>query len=280
MAENTAIEWTDVTDNIIVVKDGGWWCHKISPGCHHCYAATLNQNDFFGGNHLQYGGAPPALRLREEILDKWKRQTKPRKHFVASMTDVFGEWVPREWIFRFLDAMSAAPRQTFQVLSKRTHIMRREVMAWLESRNRDRVPPNIWLGASVEDQDRAFLRIPDLVQIPAVRFLSIEPLLGPVDLNESAGLLDWIIVGGESGRKARPMHADWVRSLRDQAVAMNVAFFFKQWGEWRPTGQGNYAMPRASHIWPDGEVSFLVGKHAAGRAIDGRIWGEFPNEQA
>ncbi|HEY3054377.1 MAG TPA: DUF5131 family protein, partial [Thermoanaerobaculia bacterium] len=126
MAEHTAIEWTDVTDNIIVVKGGGWWCHKISPGCAHCYAARLNQNDFYGGNHLTYGGAPPELVLRDDVLNRWPRQTKPRKHFVSSMTDVAGEWVPRRWIFRYLDAMHASPRQTFQLLTKRGNVLRRE----------------------------------------------------------------------------------------------------------------------------------------------------------
>jgi protein gp37 len=307
MAENTAIEWTDVTDNIIVVKGGGWWCHKISAGCQHCYAAALNQNDFFGGNHLQYGGTPPKLILREDILERWKRQTKPRKHFVASMTDVFGEWVPREWIFCFLDAMAAASLQTFQILSKRTHIMRREVSAWLEARELDRVPSNMWLGASVEDQEQADLRIPELVQIPGTLFLSIEPLLGPVSIHglgwlppadgscqrdgspaiaqvsrttttqRGSNSVSWVIVGGESGRNARPMHPSWLRWLRDQCTAAGVAFFFKQWGQWRPNDQGDYVPSRATHIWPDGEASFLVGKHAAGRELDGVTWGQFPD---
>src|SRR5262245_55416460 len=115
----TNIEWTDVTDNIIVAEGGGWWCRRISPGCDHCYAEEINQNPFFGGNKLPYRGASPALKLREEIIGGWARQKKSKKHFVASMTDIFGEWVPREMVFKFLDGMLRAPRQTFQLLTKR-----------------------------------------------------------------------------------------------------------------------------------------------------------------
>jgi protein gp37 len=308
MAENTAIEWTDVTDNIIVVKGGGWWCRKLSPGCAHCYAAKLNQNGFYGGNHLVYGGEAPDLVLREDILDRWQRQTKPRKHFVSSMTDVFGEWVPREWIFRFLDAMTAAPRQTFQVLSKRSKVMRLQVTEWLEARGLNVVPANIWLGASVEDQERAEERIPELLQIPAVvRFLSIEPLLGPVDLLRFIDRLaiQWIIVGGESGPRARPMNPKWVKVIRDRCVAAGVPFFFKQWGEWltvsiergetwsggrffRDPNGGESSIPHQLrigettsqyHRWNETAIAVHVrgGKKAAGRLLDGREWSQFPS---
>jgi protein gp37 len=315
MAENTAIEWTDVTDNIIVVKGGGWWCRKLSPGCANCYAAKLNQNGFYGGNHLAYGGEAPELFLREDILDRWQRQTKARRHFVASMTDVFGEWVPQEWIFRFLDAMRAAPRQTFQVLSKRSAVMRRQVCAWLRARGLDVVPVNIWLGASVEDQIRADERIPQLIAIPAaVRFLSVEPLLGPVDLSFHLGLaanhddlrgaISWVIVGGESGSKARPMNPAWVLLLRDQCVEAGVAFFFKQWGEWLtvpvetdaefsggrafddPNGGRSSvaswvkvgAPSKHYHLWDDHSIAVHIrgGKKAAGRSLEGRAWNQFP----
>src|SRR5688572_19248247 len=123
MSTQTNIEWTDVTDNIIIVEGGGWWCRKISPGCFNCYAARLNLSTYFGGNKLPYTGEPPKLILRRDILKSWARQRKAKKHFVASMTDVFGEWVPVEWQFEFLDAMAAAPNQTFQILTKRADIM-------------------------------------------------------------------------------------------------------------------------------------------------------------
>jgi protein gp37 len=304
----SAIEWTDETDNIIVVAGGGWWCQKISPACAHCYAEDVNDSDFFGGNHLPYSGPAPQLILREEILDRWKRQTRPRKHFVASMTDVFGEWVRREWIFKFLDAMHAAPRQTFQVLTKRAGVMRRQVLAWLIARGLEAVPANIWLGVSVEDQQRANERIPQLIDIPAaVRFLSVEPLLGPVDLSFHLGLaakhedlrgaLSWVIVGGESGAAARPMHRAWPETLRDQCVAADVAFFFKQWGEWYsadfvedggrlwfPNPQGNSWTSKDlfhergiyDRLLDDRTGAVRVGKKKAGRFIDGRQWSEFP----
>jgi protein gp37 len=261
MGENTAIQWTDVTDNIIVAAQGGWWCRKISPGCANCYAAELNQSEYFHGNKLAYAGAPPVLKLREEMIDGWVRQRKARKHFVASMTDVFGEWLPQAWIFRMLDGMAAAPRQTFQVLTKRASEMRQEVDAWLTARNLSVVPANMWLGVSVENQTFADERIPHLLATRAtVRFLSIEPLLGPVDLSRwiaprdvwQAGhqrgcslsypevrsniftggcrCLHWVIVGGESGKNARPCDVAWIDSIVRQCAAADVSLFVKQVG--------------------------------------------------
>ncbi len=247
------IQWTDDTDNIIVVKGGGWWCRKISDGCKNCYAAKLNQSSYFGGNKLPYSGKPPELELRRALMAGWARQTRPRKHFVASMTDVFGEWVKFEWVRAMLDAMGAAPRQTFQVLTKRTQGMGRDIRCWLVLRGLEKLPENIWIGTSVENQATADERIPELLKIPAaVRFLSVEPMLSAVQLHgrvskdspcpktdllgrfEGGGpnLIDWIICGGESGPNARPMHPEWARDLRDQCQKTGVPFFFKQWGEW------------------------------------------------
>lgn len=237
---STAIQWTDVTDNIITVLGGGWWCRMISPGCAHCYAAKLNQSAFFGGNKLAYSGEAPALELKREILSSWARQTKEKRHFVASMTDVFGDWVPQEWIFEFLDAMAAAPRQTFQVLTKRAWVMRQQVSAWLIARGLSEVPRHIWLGVSTENQQCADERIAELIQIPCVRFLSVEPLLGPVDLLYSAfnGVdplasmpgIHWVIVGGESGPKARPCNIEWIRDIVRQCKGAGVPCFVKQLG--------------------------------------------------
>lgn len=123
----TSIEWTDVTDNIITAQGGGWWCRKISPGCLHCYAARINNSSYYGGNKKAYTGDAPPLLLRREFFDRWKRQKKAKRHFVASMTDVFGEWVPVEWALEMLDAMAAAPLQTFQVLTKRPGVARRYI---------------------------------------------------------------------------------------------------------------------------------------------------------
>jgi len=244
---STTIQWTDVTDNIIVAVQGGWWCRKISPGCANCYAAKLNQNSFYGGNHLPYTGESPPLKLRTELLESWKRQRQPKKHFVASMTDVFGEWVPRDWIFQFMDAMSCAPDQTFQVLTKRADVMNCEVTAWLKFRSLARVPENIWLGVSVEDSARA-VRLTDLMKIPAIRFASFEPLLEGLDfcrcwLSENTGpnfecekcgkvrlMLDWAIIGGESGPGARACNIQWMRNLMSACSASGVATFVKQLG--------------------------------------------------
>lgn len=154
MGDRTGIEWTDVTDNVIVAVDEngahhGWWCRKISPGCTFCYAEVVNDSDYFHGNHLSYTGQPPVLKLREDLIAKWRRQTKPRKHFVMSMSDLFGEWVPRSWIFAVLDGALAAPLQTLQFLTKRADVMRTTVLAWLDARGLAELPPNIWLGIEV-----------------------------------------------------------------------------------------------------------------------------------
>lgn len=299
MSSATNIEWTDVTDNVIVAVDAkgkqrGWWCRKISPGCAICYAETINDSDYFKGNHLKYAGSPPTLKLREDIIDKWARQKKRRKHFVMSMSDVFGDWVPRSWIFRILDGMCAAPRQIFQVLTKRADIMRREVFAWLEARGLNKVPSNIWLGVTVENQEYANLRIPDLLAIPAIRFLSCEPLIGPVSIPEvcrkMAGpcwcgvhvsaigefgaeapkRVPWpihqVIIGGESDRrrrvKVRPMHPEWALSLLDQAERGGAARFFKQWGDYGPAYSDDMKSPRGLQYGtgddPDGGYTLMA----------------------
>lgn len=262
---STNIQWTDVTDNIIRVNGGGWWCRKISPGCANCYAAKLNMNAFYGGNKLAYTGAAPELELQTGILERWARQTKPKRHFVASMTDIFGDWVPREWIFKFLDRMAYASKQTFQLLTKRPDIAAAHIAEWINLRDCDTLPVNIWIGTSVEDQTRADERIPVLLKIPAkVRFLSVEPLLGAVDIrfamhrnpearvcpkcmyatnrthevscpNDGEDLgpdiaVEWVIVGGESGPKARPCNVAWIRSIVEQCKAAGVPCFVKQLG--------------------------------------------------
>jgi protein gp37 len=231
MSTSTAIQWTDQTDNIIVVKGGGWWCRKISPGCANCYAATLNQNSFYGGNKLAYSGDVPELMLRREILDGWARMRKPKKHFVASMTDVFGEWVDIEWQFEMLDAMATAKDQTFQVLTKRAEHMVQVISLWLLRREFRRVPANIWLGVSVEN-NACRTRIGHLRSIPCVRFVSFEPLLEDLPDLELGGRdgIDWVIVGGESGDRARACDVKWIRSIVRQCAGQGVAYFVKQLG--------------------------------------------------
>lgn len=261
MSTKTAIQWTDVTDNIIVVEGGGWWCRKISPGCANCYAAKLNQSDYFGGNKLAYSGARPNLKLRRDLIDGWKRQRHPKKHFVASMTDVFGEWVAYGWVDEFLTGMMEAPQQTFQVLTKRPDVARRQIEKFLAQHGLSRLPGNIWIGTSVENQEYADKRIPELVQIPAAtRFLSVEPLIGKLDLRYSCfngadaieGLcgIDWVIVGGESGPGARPCDLTWIRIIVGDCQRAKIACFVKQIGrdpQWSDKDMDEHWYERFSH---------------------------------
>jgi len=240
---STAIEWTDETWNPVT------GCTKVSPGCDHCYAERITNR--FGGP-----GAFDTVVLHPERLGKPLRWRKSRMVFVNSMSDLFHDDVPDEFIGRVWQVMGAASMHTFQVLTKRPGRM----ASLLNERILTHIPvlpnwplPNVWLGTSVEDQKWADIRIPKLLDAPAaVRFLSCEPLLGPVDLRIYPGSwVDWVIVGGESGPGARPMHPDWARSLRDQCVAAEVPFFFKQWGGRIPK--------------------------AGGRELDGRTWDAMPD---
>lgn len=313
MSDKTGIEWTDATWNPVT------GCTKVSPGCDHCYALTLAER-FRGtpGHYFEHGF---DVQLRPAKLDQPLRWKKPRRIFVNSMSDLFHRDVDDTYIAQVFAVMALAPQHTFQVLTKRHGRMRsllsgdlydlmvRELgdprWGW------DEAPvtwplPNVWLGVSVEDQQRADLRVPALLGTPAaVRFLSCEPLLGPIDLAAAApcgspracaeggrcggGLLGlgWVIAGGESGRGARPMRPDWVRSLRDQCTTAGVPFLFKQWGGWIGA---SIIDPAAERVTVDGTVvgrpldaasvggvaMKRVGKKAAGRELDGRTWDEFP----
>jgi protein gp37 len=334
MADNTAIEWADATWQPIT------GCSVVSPGCTNCYAMRLAGTRLkhhpsragltreVGGHHVWTG----ETRFNEAELVKPLRWKRPRRVFVCAHGDLFHESVPDEWIDRVFAVMALARQHTFQVLTKRASRMRDYckgpwqprlipyLKAWqkrpaghgviLETANGSL--PNVWLGVSVEDQARADERIPDLLATPAaVRWLSCEPLLGPVDLREVPAAkggtarslfgplsgycprhfprkncgcpqmqarLDWIVVGGESGPDARPMHPDWARSLRDQCRVAGKPFFFKQFGEWLHSDQLGW--------WPYGDEAiersaaqgdfYRVGKKPAGRLLDGREWSEFP----
>ena len=238
MADKSAIEWTDATWNPVT------GCTKITRGCDNCYAARYAE---------RWRGIPDRpfstgfdLTLRPERLEqpiKWKR---PRMIFVNSMSDLFHKEVPSSFVDQVFDTMEAADWHIFQVLTKRSSLMR----DYLRERYGDaRGPGHIWCGVSVEDA-QAKARILHLRKSPAgVRFLSIEPLIGAVGAVNLSGI-DWVIAGGESGPGARPIHLEWVREIRDQCQAQNVAFFFKQWGGLRPK--------------------------SGGRELDGREWSEFP----
>jgi protein gp37 len=281
---SSKIEWTDETWNPVT------GCTKVSPGCDHCYAERITNR--FGGP-----GAFDQVVLHPERLEQPLRWRKPRRVFVNSMSDLFHEDVPDEYVARVFAVMAESPHHTFQILTKRHGRMRsllrsdafydlvdREwcgISDWhwgpllqMNDLNHGNVGPagrwplpNVWLGVSVETQQWANFRIPALLQAPAaVRFLSCEPLLGPITLAlpsydavdnvhwdfDALRFLDWVIVGGESGPGARPMHPEWARSLRDQCTASGVPFLFKQWGGRTPK--------------------------AGGRELDGHTWDQFPQE--
>ncbi len=234
MAARSSIEWTDATWNFVT------GCKHISPGCDNCYADALSHRlQAMGVNRYRNGF---QLTLHEDLLDLPRRWRDPRRIFVNSMSDLFHNDVPLDLIKRAFTVMAETPRHTYQILTKRAD-RARHVSASLPW------PSNVWMGVSIENQTYAF-RAKRLRDIPAaVRFLSVEPLIGPVKL-DLAGI-HWVIVGGESGTHARPMDATWARSVRDQCRAAGVAFFFKQWGGRTPK--------------------------AGGRLLDGRTWDEFPS---
>lgn len=357
MAETSSIEWTDATWNPIA------GCSLKSPGCAHCYAMpTARRHELMMaalGRVSPYAGLTRVvngkavwtgdMRLVEAALTLPLRWQRPRRIFVNSMSDLFHESVPDEWIDRVFAVMALCPQHTFQVLTKRADRMRayltrgpgggkqdvRNHLAWnvvgnvlrlvapdwtkepVDGKWRSRAIgacgtwplANVWLGVSAEDQRRADERVPDLLATPAaVRFVSAEPLLGPIDfhdyfvraLNWCGAPLDWIIVGGESGPGARPMHPDWARQIRDACAAAGVAFHFKQHGSWTvamdreaqdPDWRADYSHTlndsRPGIAWLNlaggrgfhGErfhVMRRVGKSAAGRLLDGVEHNGFP----
>ncbi|KPH59166.1 phage Gp37/Gp68 family protein [Novosphingobium sp. ST904] len=358
MADGSKIEWTEATWNPIT------GCSLASPGCTNCYAMKLAGTRM--KNHASRKGltidtkAGPVwngdVRLNEQWLDLPLRWKRPRMIFVCAHGDLFHESVPDEWIDRVFAVMALARQHTFQVLTKRSARMREYVNGMLRGRSLhdamrkvtgsdkaqliytcDRALPNVWLGVSVEDQARADERIGDLLKTPAAkRWLSCEPLLGPIDLSRwtqatahcpACGFhtdhpralrgckgycqdpsgnscdalpcpkcarlhywtggrvrLDWVVVGGESGKGARPMHPDWARSLRDQCREAKIPFFFKQWGDW------DWLYSQDGDCWRPYEFAVqqgydsatwqarprLIGKACAGRLLEGIEWSETP----
>ena len=324
MAETTGIQWTDHTANF-------WWgCMKVSPGCAHCYAETWSKRY---GRDI-WGPAATTARWRtkgpwRDIL-RWDARAAAdgvrRRVFAQSMSDFFEEHPQLdEWRAEACEILAGLKHLDVQLLTKRPENVQRMVpAAWLAE-----WPRHIWIGTSVENQELADRRIPLLMDIPAaVRFLSCEPLLGPIDLglfgtvpgctdnggcyHLAADRIHWVIVGGESGHKARPMHPDWARSLRDQCQEAGVPFHFKQWGEYcttsydMATGQPVFRYFQNERQWiakahwiSDGicldatgailnngadfaaarypvVIMHRVGKKRAGRLLDGREWNEFP----
>lgn len=313
MAEQSAIEWTDATWNPIT------GCAIVSPGCTNCYAMKLAGTRL--RNHPSRAGltkpskAGPVwtgeVRLNEQWLDQPLRWKRPRRIFVCAHGDLFAEGVPDEWIDRVFAVMALAHQHTFQVLTKRPERMReyfaaadlldrigvaqRMLNPWkrfglsaYEDVGLDAPWPlwNVWLGVSAEDQRRADERIPLLIKTPArIRFISAEPLLGPLSLAPWHGAIDWVIVGGESGTDARPMHPEWARRLRDRCIASGTPLFFKQWGSWAHMPERAHFKELADEPWRrtismiDGvrpALMFKIGKKRAGRQLDGREWSQMP----
>lgn len=268
MAKNSRIEWTTHTFN-------PWWgCVKVSPACKHCYAESWSKRvganvwginvdrRFFGDKHW-------SEPLRWNAQASGPERTRV---FCASMADVFEDRrdldIHRE---RLWELIEATPNLDWLLLTKRIEVVS-DLAPW-----KSHWPKNVWLGTTVEDQERAEERLPILNSIPAaVRFISAEPLLGPLDINSwlSDGL-DWVITGGESGPKARPSSPSWFRDLLNQCMASDVAFHFKQWGDWAP-GQGIALAKARAAVADDGTTMLRIGKKAAGRELDGEVWDGLP----
>ena len=367
MGSISKIEWTDATWNPIT------GCSRVSEGCRHCYAERFAHR--FSGPGQRYEGLTVlanghpqwtgAIRFDEKKLLEPLRWKTPRHIFVNSMSDLFHENVTDEQRDRIFAVMALCPQHIFQVLTKRPagmlpylltacgRIADRVIAMRRERGDNSPIVPlanvspgaawwplaNVWLGVSVENQPAADERIPLLLETPAaVRFISAEPLLGPLDVGKwmmpeftvntrdcepmkdrtaellgkmaraafrqnGGSLLDWVICGGESGPRARPMHPDWARSLRDQCAVAGVPFFFKQWGEWAevdggaphhvfdvdkqhaPIDRVNSVISIDGHVPPsqaemrcDVKYRWMsrVGKHRAGALLDGREWRQFP----
>jgi protein gp37 len=242
------IEWTTATWNPVT------GCTKVSPGCDHCYAETFAERFRGVRGHVYELGFD--LQLRPERIEQPLTWKKPSLIFVNSMSDLFHVDVPETYIRQVAEVMGQADWHTFQVLTKRAERLERisKRISW---------PANVWLGVSVESP-RYYGRIRHLQRVEAaVRFLSCEPLLGPLPELPLTGI-GWVIAGGESGPGARPMDPAWARQVRDQCKREGVPFFFKQWGAWAPAVDGS------------GTPARRVGKKAAGRLLDGRTWDAMP----
>ncbi|RKE35236.1 protein gp37 [Paraburkholderia sp. BL23I1N1] len=314
MSKNSKIEWTDHTFN-------PWeGCQKVGPGCDHCYAEARNAR-FGGGVAVNWGPGAPRRRTSPANWRKplawnavhrefFEAHGRRQRVFCASLADVFDNAVDPVWRRDLFDLIELTPNLNWLLLTKRIGnvfdmVARARAHDWLAGRD------NVWLGATVVNQDEADRDIPKLLDVPArIRFLSIEPMLDTVDVQaavkrvcrqckgmgivqmsddggywtdcacERASGLHWVICGGESGQIARPMHPDWARTLRDQCKSGGVSFLFKQWGEWAPAPEVITASGPLFHRFDDGTWMQRIGKKAAGRQLDGRTHDEFPRGAA
>lgn len=337
MSANSKIEWCDHTFN-------PWeGCQKAGPGCDNCYAEERNAR-FGGGTAVNFGPGAPRRRTSSgnwALPKRWNAQAdafmaqhgRRQRVFCASLADVFDNAVDPQWRADLFELIAATPNLDWLLLTKRIGNVHRMIDLTMDAIDRRRECgateivrspwpwPNVWIGATIVNQEEADRDIPRLLEVPArVRFLSMEPLLGDVrlgswlHLSPSAAFvsgkvtanmpawtrigstaIDWVIVGGESGPKARPMHPNWARSLRDECEAAGVPFLFKQWGHWqiasRANGHYDSDMASNSAVWLDHDGTTAkpsslgmtnayamapVGKKAAGRLLDGRTWDGAP----
>lgn len=284
MGKDTSIEWTHHTFN-------PWWgCVRVSAACDHCYAETWakrlgedvwgprSNRRFFGDTHWK-----EPLKWNADAVEKGLR----KRVFCASMADVFEnrvDLIPHR--LRLLELIAQTPQLDWLLLTKRIHLVKKLLPKGYK------FPENVWLGTTVENQAEADKRIRHLLEFstPGVRFLSCEPLLGPLDLrrflvrNESGVRVDWVIAGGESGNGSRPMEPQWPDDLRKQCTSARVAFHFKQWGHWAPVELTQAALTKRTviHIVKQGNLEIqlaAVGKGKAGRVLGGRHWDQFPKLQ-
>lgn len=315
MAQNSAIEWTDATWNPVR------GCTRISEGCRNCYAERTAYR-FSKKGAAPYKGLVKItnkrpqwtgdVRLVPDMLDVPLKRRQPTKFFVNSMSDLFHEKVPFDFIDKIYAVIGVAKKHTFQILTKRPD----RAFEYFESRSWQWAKEHfvglpgfsadgVWVrrgierahnGVSVENQEAADQRMPIAVQWPigaGVRWVSAEPLLGQVNLarwffdlrGQGRQLINWVVVGGESGPLARPMHPDWARLLREQCKAAGIPFFFKQWGAWMPDDDRVIRVPyqfvsadgTTWNAFGDGRTRILrVGKKAAGRLLDGKEWNQYP----
>lgn len=302
MGDKTNISWADKTFQPWI------GCTKISAGCQHCYAEALMDKRF---GTVQWGPQGTRKRTSDANWRKplaWDKKAKAEgrryRVFCSSLADVFEDKPDQpemnEWRTDLFNLILATPNLDWLLLTKRPENVI-GMTVWCAPGCK--MPDNVWIGTSVENQEQADKRIPELLRIPAtVRFLSVEPLIGPVSLTGFDGKvyrpwldhhawdvgIHWVIVGGESGPNARPMHPQWVRTIMDQCVAAGIPFHFKQWGEWIVSSHVTQEMDSHhawSWPWATGETGDLqgdttmmvnVGKHVAGRTLDGREWNEYP----
>ncbi len=307
----SAIEWTDYSWNPVT------GCTPVSEGCANCYAQHMAQRLKGRYGYPKDDPFRPGT-VHEDRMEEPLRWKKPRRVFVCSMGDPFHDAVRTETIDRILEVILACPQHTFMLLTKRPQNIERKLYEITEANpirelgDNDYIP-NLWFGVSVENQAAANERIPELLKTPAaVRFVSCEPLLGPVDLERylincadcgnrgssayvgqehdlcfhvcpkkgEGPRLDWVICGGETGPGARPMHPDWVRSLRDQCWEAEVPFFFKSWGNWRecqPPNEWINEDPKKYTLTKAHNSYFVrLNRRAAGRVLDGQTWSQWP----